>query len=257
MIQDILYFSSIEFDKNDYYWLTQASLLWDKIYRIIPSHYEPNDDSFIKELCSTGEIGVGYGMVNYYQYFSIRCHATERFVREHEKNLQQYKKEFEHSSNKEFSRLSLDKANWELWSVLNSNDLLFYNVSLSKNFRYIPKKIADIYLSYLANEIAASEHFSLATPNSETWIFSAQNGCLDRYFEAEAKKQFAFPLYIKDIFPQNLQLSAKQILTFREKRKDERRNFIEKYNSFCERLSNAQNIYVYYGSERRVDAGRL
>ena len=43
----ILYFPSIEF--NDENWVKASLLLWDRIYRITPNNYIPNDNETILE----------------------------------------------------------------------------------------------------------------------------------------------------------------------------------------------------------------
>lgn len=58
MSNSILYYPTIEFRCEDYQWLWNASLLWDKIYRIVPPEYKLHEPRNIESLCSTGEIGI-------------------------------------------------------------------------------------------------------------------------------------------------------------------------------------------------------
>lgn len=58
MSNSILYYPTIEFRHEDYQWLWNAALFADKIYRIVPPGYELNEPRNIRELCSTGEIGI-------------------------------------------------------------------------------------------------------------------------------------------------------------------------------------------------------
>ena len=51
-----LYYPTIEFQNYD--WLYSASLIWDRIYRIVPESYTPHDPSNIRELVESGEIGI-------------------------------------------------------------------------------------------------------------------------------------------------------------------------------------------------------
>ena len=67
MSNSILYYPTIEFQHEDYPWLWQASLFWDKIYRIVPPGYELNEPRNIKAICSTGEIGIPISPVRYAQ----------------------------------------------------------------------------------------------------------------------------------------------------------------------------------------------
>ena len=61
MSSSILYYPTIEFKREDYNWLWNASLFWDKIYRIVPPGYNLSEPTNIKELCSTGEISMCIG----------------------------------------------------------------------------------------------------------------------------------------------------------------------------------------------------
>mgnify|MGYP003303096936 CR=1 FL=1 len=65
MSSSILYYTTIEFKRGDYNWLWNASLFWDKIYRIVPPGYNLNEPTNIKELCSTGEIGIPISPLKY------------------------------------------------------------------------------------------------------------------------------------------------------------------------------------------------
>ena len=51
-----LYYPSIEF--SDPQWLWASSLIWDRIYRIVPSDYVPEDSENIRRITESGEIGI-------------------------------------------------------------------------------------------------------------------------------------------------------------------------------------------------------
>jgi hypothetical protein len=53
MSKDILYYPTIEFQVNDYPWLWMASILWDKVYRIVPDGYDLHEPRNIREICSS------------------------------------------------------------------------------------------------------------------------------------------------------------------------------------------------------------
>ena len=65
MSTSILYYPTIEFRHEDYQWLWNAALFANKIYRIVPPGYELNEPRNIRELCSTGEIGIPLSPVPY------------------------------------------------------------------------------------------------------------------------------------------------------------------------------------------------
>ena len=71
MSNSILYYPTIEFRPEDYRWLWSASLLWDKVFGIVPPGYKLNEPRNIKELCSTGEIGIPISPLPYSNEASI------------------------------------------------------------------------------------------------------------------------------------------------------------------------------------------
>ena len=55
-INSALYYPYIEF--ADPRWLWTAALVWDKVYRIVPDDYTPQDSDNVKALCADGDIGI-------------------------------------------------------------------------------------------------------------------------------------------------------------------------------------------------------
>ncbi len=50
----VLYFPSIEFASDE--WVKSSLLFWDRIYRIVPKDYEPNDSKTVQEAINCGLI---------------------------------------------------------------------------------------------------------------------------------------------------------------------------------------------------------
>ncbi|PIU47073.1 MAG: hypothetical protein COS94_08460, partial [Candidatus Hydrogenedentes bacterium CG07_land_8_20_14_0_80_42_17] len=61
--QSALYYPSIEF--TDPRWLWASALVWDRIYRIVPKDYTPDDSDNVKRLAETGEIGIAINPEEY------------------------------------------------------------------------------------------------------------------------------------------------------------------------------------------------
>ncbi len=267
MNNGILYYPSIEFKDEDYNWLIRASLLWDKIYRIVPEGYTPKDNKQIKELCSSGDIGVKYPLG--IEHFHVRHDASVNFLNDYGKKLSDFDKALKKDKKFPLDRISSSKATTLLQLVLEEHHLIEYK---QDGWFYVPKILADIYLTYLATEIAKRENFSLATPNSDVWIMSFKNIFnTDRFINETfsvndipdlnlypelleiivrdfhddfISSAFSFPIYIDNIFPEYFDIEPSKILKFRELRKDERKNFIRAYENFCDQLSKAHSPTV-------------
>ncbi len=252
MNNGILYYPTIEFKDEDYNWLVRSSLLWDKIYRIVPEGYNPKDNKKIQALCSSGEIGIPYLLG--IRADRARINASLKFKRALDVNFKALEKEFKDDKETLVS-LNIAKGEAFLIDCLSKYGLISQN---SDGWVFMRKRLADIYMTYLAQEIAQRENLAIATPNSQAWIAASKNNLnYDPLYDSlilrpknDAQeivfmdKAACFPLYIKDIIPENFDISPDKILKFREKRKDERKNFIISYENFCNRLSSAHNLSV-------------
>ncbi|MDD3922980.1 MAG: hypothetical protein PHY39_05550 [Endomicrobiaceae bacterium] len=237
MSKDILYYPTINFQTEDYDWLWKASLLWDKIYRIVPEGYPLDGPRHIQELCSTNEIGIPITPEQYSK------EASEKFI----KNLKEHKWSADALSMRKcnkYTRIHKDKVDESL-----RNLMITENISLENNeWLRMPREIANQYMIYLATEIAGKNNLSLNTGNLDVWTaanFFLQDGNVQDDFYPGAKyivesKAALAPVFINKLFPENiLDISPKDILEFRTKRKDERARFQEELDSFCSKLSNA------------------
>lgn len=256
----VLYYPSIEFKFDDYDWLIRASLFWDEIYRIVPEGYVPEDDVFIKILCSSGEIGKHYTMnifdsdrIHENEFYDktkhiIRSEACKKFLQDFEPLFKHYRDtNLEWES--ELVRLNTTKLEFHLFEKFAEYGLIA-NYPKEKwispgEWIYVPKVFADAYMSYLAKEISEKDNLSLATPNSISWLssYNFKSATSSNILCSDAMEGFiCFPVYIYDVLPLNKDFSPYKILEFREKRKDERHNFMQALNSFLESLSSANSV---------------
>lgn len=243
MSYSILYYPTINFQKKDYDWLTRASLFWDNIYRIVPEKHAYQDDDFVQELSSTGEIGRPY-IMDYRDTIHIKFAACSKYLQDNRYLFKTYKEKY--SIDKvETVRLYKSKALWQLFSELAEYELIINNVKGIYSDSYeIPKEIADTYMSYLAREIADKEQMSLSTQDSAAWMASSRIENAqgrEKYLDNE-NHYIAFPIYIYDLVPMSAQITPKKILKFRKERADERHNFMQTLESFLKELSNVQSI---------------
>lgn len=226
MNSSILYYPTIEFQREDYNWLWNASLFWDKIYRIVPPGYNLNEPSNIKELCSTGEIGIPISPIKY------ASNASKEFLDFIEKN--QYKAaalSFFDNDEAELIRIHPSKIDARLQNIV------FYemnDISIGDNWLYAESSIVNFYMTFLANHIAKKNSLSLYTGNQDLWTTSTyylydgklQDSFLPGKEYIEPSKEALISIILPDIYPQNiLDYTPETILKFREKRKDERHQF--------------------------------
>lgn len=240
MSNSILYYPTIEFRREDYQWLWNAALFADKIYRIVPPDYELNEPRNIKELCSTGEIGIPISPVSYSK------EASEAFS------------DFMAVNQRKAAALSLiEEAETEYIRIHSSKmDVkllkdVFYKlkqIDEDENWLYAHPHTVNFYMTFLANHIAEKNALSLWTRNPELWTTSTYflyDGELQDDYRpgkeyCEPSKEALISLMLPDIFPQNLlDVPPEEILRFREKRKDERNHFLSAIENLRKELSRA------------------
>ena len=226
MSSSILYYPTIEFKREDYNWLWNASLFWDKIYRIVPPGYNLTEPANIKELCSTGEIGIPISPLKY------ASKASEDFLDFIEEN--QYKAaalSFVDNDEAELIRIHSSKIDERL-----QNEIFYKlkDISQDDNWLYANPHTVNFYMTFLANHIAQKNSLSLYTGNQDLWTTSTYylcNGNLqDGFFPGkeyiEPSTEALISIILPDIYPQNiLDYSPETLLDFRERRKDERHQF--------------------------------
>lgn len=239
MGNSILYYPTIEFRNSDYKWLWTASLFWDKIYRIVPENFILNEPENIKKLCSGGDIGIQISPNPYSK------DSSDKFLR----NIKN--KEWDIATfpfnrldeEAEFSLISNSKMDMKLKTYLIENSF----GKSSEEWTQVSKDMSNAYMSYLANEIASRNDLSLVTHSEMFWKASTyfshegslQGGliCSDANYGC-AGQDALLNIIIKDIIPENIMLiTPEELLEFRERRSDERKEFILAIENFSDKLS--------------------
>lgn len=244
MSKEILYYPTIEFQDYDYNWLWTASLFWDKIYRIVPDGYILHEPSNIRELCSTGDIGIPLSP-NIYS-----ADASAKFIKNLEEGVWQ-------AAALEFNQIDIEK--YENYCRLHKSkvDVTLKNLMLlneshfeDNDWIYVSKEMSNQYMIFLATEIAKKNNLSLNTYNPDVWTASTyflhsgsvQDGFYPGNCYIEESKAALTPIFFNDVFPANiLGIPASTILEFREKRKDERAQFQNAIDDFSKRLASAND----------------
>lgn len=241
----ILYHPNIEFKDEDYQWLIRASLFWDNIYRIVPENYTPKDKDNIKILSEDGDLVKKITVKRYDpELDKLRFISSYEFCQDYWDIIETFNSD-NPDWRKNTTRFNMSKADHDFIEKLDRLGLVekplpdLWQVEWVR----IPKFIGDRYMSYFARHIAESNKMSLATPDSASWL--AASNLLQDHGWGERIEELVFPVSINDIIPENLDISPKKILEFREKRKDERRRFNEQCERFSNKLLHVSSIEVF------------
>jgi hypothetical protein len=241
MENSVLYYPTIEFQKKDYKWLWSASLLWDNIYRIVPPGFYLNEPENIRILCESGEIGKSLSPTPYvkavgdefssfldnYRYNAAALNDVNDTI--YNPNVRVHHTKVDHTLK---NILLYDKR------ILGTDD----------EWLHFDSRTANFYMTFLANHMAEKNNLSLYTHNRELWTASTyflsdgslQADCFISPDSGEQSIEALVSMMVADILPSNiLDISPEEILRFREKRKDERKQFVNALNDFRSKLSRA------------------
>ncbi len=244
-MSSILYHPNIEFKDEDYQWLIRASLFWDNIYRIVPENYTPQDNDNIKILSEDGDLirEISVKKDNW-ELENLRHSSSNEFYCDYCDKIETFKAK-NPDWKEDSTRFNMSKADYALVEMLDELGLVVKTQSENlwqNEWIKIPKYLGDRYMSYFARHIAKENAMDLATPDSASWLAASDVLHNQSFREGEA---FAFPVSINDIIPEDLNISPKNILKFRKRRKDERQHFYEQFNRFSKKLMDVSSLDVF------------
>jgi hypothetical protein len=230
-----LYYPTIEF--QNYPWLWSAALLWDRIYRIVPESYEPNDPENIQILKETGEIGIPISPDVYAkdvaEEFLIKIDAGEWQAAALEFDIPEA-----------YTRLHQDKVDVELRNMIIAKG----KGTARDEWLNVPIEFGALYMTYLAKQISIKNNLQLLSDSAAAWTgatFFKYDGEIEDFPVNEQTQQLA-TLVIRDFIPQNIvNIRSHDLIKFREKYRDERQRFINAIRNAALTLCECEDETVY------------
>lgn len=138
-----LYYPSIEFQNS--HWLWMASLLWDKIYRIVPKDYNPKDLKKVQELMSEGDIGIPIHPDAY-----VHDIAEEFIDKLNNSGWNAAALPTRSQIDREYAKLHKDKIDVKLKEMIIAEG----NGALHDDWLFMDDDFAALYMTYLAKSIS-------------------------------------------------------------------------------------------------------
>jgi len=228
-----LYYPSIEF--VDPSWLWASSLLWDRIYRIVPKDYIPEDSENIKRLAETGEIGVPIQPDEYAKEVSDKF--LEKLQTRH------WDAAALSGSVEGYSRLHHDKVDVRLREMIVAKG----SGASHEDWLYVPTEYGALYMTYLARYIARKSGLNLVTDVAAAWTGSTYFSYDGRIQDCPMKDDphVLAAMIIRDFIPTNItDITPADLLSFRDKRRDERQQFMIAVKNAAESLANCHDAKV-------------
>ncbi|MBN1545713.1 MAG: hypothetical protein JW902_03545 [Syntrophaceae bacterium] len=230
-----LYYPTIEF--QDYTWLWSASLLWDRIYRIIPEGYEPDEPENIRLLLETGEIGIPIRPDAYTK-------ETAKDFLDKVDSGQWSAAALEFEIPEAYARLHQDKVDVELRNMIIAKG----KADAHGEWLNVPIEFETLYMTYLANQVAQRNNLQLVSDSAAAWTgatFFKYDGEIEPFPYEDQTQQLA-TLVVRDFIPGNIMdFHPEAILKFRAKYGDERRRFLNSIRNAAKAFSECEDEGIY------------
>lgn len=168
-----------------------ASLLWDRIYRIVPSGYKPDDAENVRILTEAGEIGMP---IHPDQYSRT---VADDFIKRLE-NGEWTAAALETEIPEEYARLHKDKVDVKLRELIIAKG----GGAAHEEWLYVPTQFEALYMTYLANHIANANKLQLLSDSAAAWTGSTYfryAGDVQDYPSKEYVQQLAV-LVLRDFY---------------------------------------------------------
>lgn len=233
-LNSALYYPSIEF--RDFRWLWTSALLWDKIYRIQPADFSPDEPDNVRALCEEGDVGIPLRPAAYAkevaQEFMISVDTGKWNAAALEKrNVRNH------------VRIHHDKIDIQLREMLISKG----RAASHEQWLYVPDDFEALYMTYLAKKMASKNGLQPVSDSNAAWTALT-------YFSTEGIETECLPkdmpfalaaLMIGNFVPQNItDITPKALLAFRRRYPDERRNFMRAVKDAAKQLANCHDAKV-------------
>ena len=225
MSSNILYYPTIEF--TDETWLKSSLCVWDKIYRIVPTSYSPNDTDNVKKAIDAGVIE------NIVLTEKDLSDTAEEFIK------------FVDTVNilpsgldgLEPSRLHLEKVDKRVLPILKD---LSIGVDV-EGFLNIKPEIANLYMLYLSDAVSKRRGISKLTDNGDMFSimhYFANDGNFNEQIYNEDAEEFSSVLALTSILPKGLEeTDIEKVLQFRKETSDNRKYFKESLDSLISEIT--------------------
>lgn len=230
-----LHYPSIEF--NDIDAMKRALLVWDRIHRIVPAGYQPNDQSEILMAVQSGAV------INLCVDAEEKSAAAHRFLdfyylRNHAENRLTWPAGF---STETFTRINPEKIDARLLPLFEQ----LAKRLTADGFLEVPHELAGGYMFYLATSVAEQRALSLTTDSSDYWAvgtYFANDGCFTEQVYDEHANAYLANLAIDDLLPDDLSsVDIDKLLRFREDTAELRNNFQRELELLRDEISRCNN----------------
>lgn len=210
----ILYYPHIEFFSTD--WLKQVLTIWDRVYRVVPSSYSPDDADEVREAVDAGLV------VDLRLTQEDLAQVSNQFI-EFLDSLR-WRPDGLHPR-KETSRIHEEKIDARLRPLMRG---LCQKVSADE-WLQLPREIADGYMLFLAEVVARRRNLPRLTDDPDLFtvlqFYSSDGNISDFVYDREAS-EFTSALTMEALIPSGIRhVPMRTVLEFRKQSAEGRMQF--------------------------------
>ena len=231
MSKDILYYPTIEF--YDEAWLKSSLCFWDKIYRIVPSAYNPKDSDEVK-------IAIDNGLVEGIILNKKDLAQTAEMFKTYLENAGIVPAAVEGWENANV-RLHPEKVDARILPILEGMAKKFD----PDGFLSISEEVANIYMLFLADVVSKRRGISKLTDNGDMFAimhYFANDANFDESICNEESTEVTSSLVISTLLPKGLEfMSIDKVIEFRKNTEDGRGKFRESIDQLVSEICSIED----------------
>jgi len=224
-----LYYPNIEF--YDSTWLKASLLIYDKIYRIVPRTYSPEDSDEVK-------VAVDKDLL---ENIHLSQSDLEQTAEEYEQFLSSVPVLPAAIEGHDNVRLHEEKVDDRIRPVLEA----LSNKIDPDGFLSVSHEVANTYMLYLANIVSRRRGITKLTDDPDMFSimhYFANNGNFGEWVCNPDSKEVAASFIVPYILPKSIEfLSINEIIKFRDKTQSAREAFKESLDNFIDKVSHVED----------------
>jgi len=226
---------------TDEIWLKHAFLFWDKISRIVPPSFSPEDNEDIRQIREQTNF-----LEDYYPDKRVIRNTFSSFS----EILEEYIKYGDHEGKKDYSHLRretlqngsyihIEKMDSELIEKLSKLGLAIPGDNEWTGWIKIDNMVGQSYMTYLAKSISSEKSIPMVTDTEE--FYSSQGVYQEGRYENRFKEELGY-LLMDMVVPKEINnITIEQLIKLRTKYNDQRMAFFDEINKISTTLPSIDN----------------
>jgi hypothetical protein len=240
-----LYYPHIHLTNKN--WLKHSFLFWDKISRIVPQSFKPEDSEEVIKMKQETNFIQDYHPESWVtrEAFHQFAKLLKNYVNETETPRRMHREDrnrqrlFHNRTLRNGSYIHIEKMDYELKEILFELGLAIPGQNKWTSWLKVDNEIGDMYMTYLAKSISKDKSIPIVTDNEDLYISKELVSNYNYNHQFEEKLGC---LLIDAVMPKNINnVTVDQLIEIRNKYDDQRISFFNKVNELSSVLPDIDN----------------